>query len=99
MARDDGNDVTVIQNRRFDFGEEIIKIRILKVPKSEKFPDGVKSVLHYGKKGADDPYIRYDNHHGPHERHEGEYVEEIEFPGYEALLQRFRREIPVDIER
>lgn len=98
MGRDDDGDITVVQNRRFDFGDEIVKIRILRVPKSEKFPDGIKYGFHYGKKGTAEPYLRYDNHHGTHERHKGDRVEEIEFPGYEALLQRFRREISVDIE-
>jgi len=58
--------------------------------------DGVKYAFHYGRTGGDEPILRYDNHHGVHERHEGGAVEEIDFPGYERLLRRFVRELPAD---
>ena len=98
MAPEDTDDVTEIYDRRFDFGDDLVRIRVLKVPESDKFPDGVKYAFHYGAKGGDDPHLRYDNHHGIHERHDGDHVDEIDFPGYEALLDRFRREIPVEID-
>lgn len=97
MAPSDRDDVVVVFDRRRDLGTEIVKLRVLRVPDSEKFPEGVKYAYHYGAKDADAPYLRYDNHHGIHERHEGEHAEEIEFPGYESLLRRFAREIPVHL--
>lgn len=84
----------MVRDRRREFGDRLVRIRVLRVPESEKFPDGVKYAFHYGEKGADDPILRYDNHHGVHERHEGETVEEIEFPGAEQLLRRFIDELP-----
>lgn len=91
------DDVEVVRDRRRDFGDEIVRIRILRVPKSEKFPEGIKYAFHYGREGEDDPLLRYDNHHGIHERHRGSEVEEIDVPGIEELLQRFVRELPDQI--
>ena len=93
----DRDDVEIERDLRRDLGNEVIRIRILRVPKSDKFPEGVKYAFHYGEKGADDPLVRYDNHHGTHERHEGDTVEEIEYPGTEALLRRFIEELPVNL--
>nr|WP_241430620.1 DUF6516 family protein [Natronorubrum sulfidifaciens] len=39
------------------------------MPESEKFPDVIKYAFHYSAAGADDPIIRFDNHHGIHELH------------------------------
>lgn len=88
------DDVKVVRDRRRDFGDEIVRIRVLRVPESGKFPEGIKYAFHYGRKGEDDPLLRYDNHHGIHERHRGSEVEEIDFPGVGELLQRFVRELP-----
>lgn len=92
MAED--GDVEVVRDRRRDFGDEIVRVRILRVPPSEKFPEGIKYVFHYGEKADHEPILRYDNHHGIHERHRGSDVTEIEFPGTAALLKRFIRELP-----
>lgn len=91
------DDVTVIRDRRRDLGDEIIRIRVLHVPESEKFPEGIKYAFHYGRKGGDDPILRYDNHHGTHERHSGSEREEIDFPGTEVLLRRFIDELPDNV--
>jgi len=96
MASGD-EEVEVVRDRRRDFGDELVRIRVLRVPESETYPEGIKYAYHYGEKGADTPIIRYDNHHGIHERHEGESVAEIEFPGYEQLLRRFSQELPDDL--
>ena len=90
----DDVDVEVVRDRRRDFGDEVVRIRVLRVPESEKFPQGIKYAFHYGRKDGDDPILRYDNHHGVHERHTGSELEVIEFPGTEALLRRFVRELP-----
>lgn len=65
-------DVGVERDRRREFGDRIVRIRVLRVPVSAQFPEGVKYASHFGEKGADDPILRYDNHHGIHERwHDG----------------------------
>lgn len=81
-----GDDVRVVADtdRRFEDGT-VLRVRVLAVPKSEKFPDGIKYRLHYG---ADDgeTLIRYDNSHGVHERHTADGRDEAyEFPGYDAV--------------
>lgn len=91
------DEVEVVRDRRRDFGDRVVRIRVLRVPTSEKFPEGIKYGFHFGKKGTANPILRYDNHHGVHERHEGDEVERIEFPGYEHLLRRFIRELPDDV--
>ena len=99
MVSSDRDDVEVVRDRRRDFGDELVRIRLLRVPQSDKFPGGIKYGYHYGKKGTENPILRYDNHHGIHERHTGETVEELDnFPGHEALLRRFIRELPYDID-
>ncbi len=37
--------------------------------------------------------LGYDNSHGHHHRHSMGEVEEIDFPGYEALVDRFQKEV------
>jgi hypothetical protein len=74
--------------------DEVIRIRVLRVPESEKFPEGIKYAFHYGRKDGDDPILRYDNRHGVHERHVGTEREEVEFTDAETLLRRFVRELP-----
>lgn len=90
-------EVEVIEDYRlphFDLGT-IEQVKIMRVPESEKFPEGVKYRMHYGYiDGEDDPIVRYDNSHGRHEKHEGDDVEEIEFPGVPALYARFREHLP-----
>lgn len=92
MAPDD--DVRVVEDtdRRFADGT-VLRVRVLAVPESEKFPDGVKYRLHYG---TDDgvTLIRYDNSHGVHERHTPEGLDDdYEFPGYDAVQERFWDEV------
>lgn len=91
---DEDTDVKIVRDRRRDLGEYVVRIQILRVPSSDKFPEGIKYAFHYGLKGRPNPVLRYDNHHGTHERHEGDTTEEIDFPGYEQLLRRFIRELP-----
>lgn len=68
---------------------------VLRVPESEKFPEGIKYRLHYGTRDGD-TILRYDNSHGVHEKHVGDEVEIIEYPGIAALYRRFLRELPAD---
>lgn len=62
------------------------------------YPSGWRYSLHYGTLDGD-TILRYDNAHERvkgHERHTGDGpddVHRIEFPGMDALLSRFYREI------
>jgi hypothetical protein len=61
----------------------------------DTYPSGWDYTLHYGTT-EDETLLRYDNAHERtkgHERHTGDAVEEIEFPGMSALLARFQREV------
>lgn len=80
------DDVTELENRRraYDDGT-LAKIRILAVPESDTYPDGLKYSFHYGVIGAADPIIRFDNHHGPHELHLGARTYEFEYPGLTVI--------------
>ena len=92
MAPDD--DVRVLEDteRRFEDGT-VLRVRVLAVPDSEKFPDGVKYRLHYGTEGGK-TLIRYDNSHGVHERHTPNGIDDgYEFPGYDAVQERFWDEV------
>lgn len=69
-------------------------MRVLSVPVSDRFPEGIKYAFHYGEAGADQPTVRYDNHHGLHEVHRGSVTEEVTFPGLHQRYRRWRRELP-----
>jgi len=91
-----GDDVEVVQEKFREFEESgtVANVVVLRVPKSEKFPDGVKVRMHYGHLSGDDkPILRYDNSHGEFEKHVGGTVESVEFDGYEAMLEDFEREV------
>jgi hypothetical protein len=88
------DDVRVLEDteRRFADGT-VLRVRVLAVPKSEKFPDGVKYRLHYGTDEGD-TLVRYDNSHGVHERHTTNGLDDnYDFPGYEAVQTRFWTEV------
>lgn len=93
------DDVDVVEDETYYPDEDtVVRVRVLSVPESEKFPDGVKYRLHYGTRDGE-TIIRYDNSHGVHDRHTpDELDEDYEFPGYEAVVDRFFREIP-DVDR
>jgi len=83
-------DVRVVEDteRRFADGT-VLRVRVLRVPDSEKFPDGIKYRLHYGTEDGR-TLIRYDNSHGVHERHTAEGRDDTyEFPGYDTVQERF----------
>ena len=90
-------DVTTVRDEieAYDDGT-VARVRVLAVPASERFPEGIKYAFHYGETGPDNPIVRYDNHHGPHEIHHGAGVEEIDFPGLQELYQQWRGELPAD---
>lgn len=88
-------DVSVLRDEIevYDDGS-VARIRVLAVPESDRFPDGRKYAFHYGNAGAEDPVIRFDNHHGSHELHIGAQTYEIDFPGLEPLYQAWRAALP-----
>lgn len=90
-----GDDVTVLRDdtEAYDDGA-VARIRVLSVPESSQYPDGIKYAFHFGEAGANDPIIRFDNHHGPHELHLGPRTFEIEFPGLQPLYRAWRAALP-----
>jgi hypothetical protein len=91
------DDIVVLQDETYrPTDATVVRVRVLSVPESEKFEDGVKYRLHYGTTDGD-AIVRYDNSHGVHERHTGDGLDEDhEFPGYEAVVDRFYAEVPVE---
>jgi hypothetical protein len=74
MAPD--GDVRVLEDTERCFTDgTVLRVRVLAVPESEKFPDGVKYRLHYGTEDGE-TLIRYDNSHGVHERHTPDGLDE-----------------------
>ena len=75
-------------------GDYVKHIRVRRTD-SEQYPCGYDYTLHYGTIDGE-TLLRYDNaheRHKGHERHTSAGVEAIEFPGMEALIQRFEREL------
>lgn len=59
------------------------------------YPSGYKYSLHFGTLDGE-TIRRYDNSHEDtkgHERHTGDEVEEIEFPGMVELVEQFENEV------
>jgi len=89
------DDVTVLEDEIEAYADgTVARVRVLSVPTSERFEDGIKYAYHYGEAGADDPIIRFDNHHGPHELHIAGQVFEIGFPGVQTLYRTWRHALP-----
>lgn len=84
------DDVEVLEDEERYEGNRVIRRKVMEVPQSSKYPEGVKYRLHYGTLDGD-TIIRYDNSHGIHEKHEGENTEEIEYPGMTELIRRFNK--------
>lgn len=92
-----GDDVEVLEDEIQAYNDgTVARIRVLGVPESDRFPDGIKYAFHYGEAGADNPIIRFDNHHGPHELHIANQVFEIEFDGLQPLYQAWRAALPIE---
>jgi hypothetical protein len=92
-----GSDVTVVRDERSAYDDgTVASVRVLSVPASDQYPDGTKYAFHYGEAGGDNPIIRFDNHHGPHELHIGPDTYEIDFPGLESLYEAWRAALPAE---
>lgn len=88
------DDVRVLEDTTRHFEDStVLRVRVLAVPESEKFPEGVKYRLHYGTEDGT-TLVRYDNSHGDHDRHTPDgRDEEYEFPGYDTVQKRFWQEV------
>jgi len=96
MSGDDS--ATLLLRERENFDTRYAEVKAWDVPKSDRYPDGVKYSFQYG--GFDgDTVFRYDNfpdhpgapHHHRHTR-DGS-VEGVEFESVAALFQRFKSEV------
>jgi hypothetical protein len=66
----------------------------------DSYPSGWRYALHYGTVDGE-TILRYDNAHETtkgHEKHTGDDVKEIDFPGMAALYERFLTSIRPDFE-
>ncbi|WP_254761496.1 toxin-antitoxin system TumE family protein [Natrinema marinum] len=91
------DDVTVVRDEIEAYADgTIARVRVLAVPESKKFTEGLKYAFHYGEAGADDPFIRFDNHHGVHELHLGSETVETDYPGLQMLYRTWRAALPFD---
>ncbi len=89
------DDVTVLEDDIQAYSDgTVARVRVLSVPESARFEEGLKYAFHYGEVGADDPIIRFDNHHGPHELHLGEETFTIDFPGLADIHRAWRAALP-----
>lgn len=89
------DDVTVLEDEIQAYSDgTVARIRVLSVPESDRFEEGIKYAFHYSEAGADDPIIRFDNHHGPHELHLGKETFEINFPGLADIYRAWRAALP-----
>ncbi|XGI83531.1 DUF6516 family protein [Halorutilales archaeon Cl-col2-1] len=79
---------------RIEFPDGFVEYRFTSVPKSDRFPRGVKYGFQYVHDGT--RILRYDNSHGVHERHYADLndPEIIEWSGsVEEHLERFFEEV------
>lgn len=91
------DDVTVLRDEitACDDGT-VARVRILRVPRSPRFREGLKYAFHYGDAGDDAPVVRFDNHHGVHELHIGTRTYEIQFDGLAPLYRAWVAALPSD---
>lgn len=90
-----GRNVTVVLEYETTHGGAYVESVAVYRTGENTYPTGWKYSLHYGRIGGE-TLLRYDNAHEwtkGHERHTRDGVERIEFPGMDALYDRFVREI------
>ncbi|GAA0219020.1 toxin-antitoxin system TumE family protein [Halobaculum roseum] len=105
MPGDDDDEATQVLDVRERFPENAtyVQISAYHVPRSDRYPDGVKYSMQYGHTnapdGEDGTIIRYDNfpdHPGApvHHKHteDGE-IESIAFDGLRELYREFKHEV------
>lgn len=78
----------------------IVQVRVLSIPASPDFPEGVRYRLAYVQPGRTQPSILYDNHRGKgHHRHYGEVEEDYQFRDVQKLLDDFKRDLALLLKR
>lgn len=88
-------DVRVLRDETEAYSDgTVARVRLLAVPESERFPDGIKYSFHYGVAGAADPIVRFDNHHGPDELHLATATFELEDVELAACYRAWRAALP-----
>lgn len=72
--------------------DDVLEVRIWKVPKSERYPDGVKFRPFYVGKGV--VKVGYDNHHpkGPHRHFLGQ-EEPYTYKAIQSLVDDFLKDV------
>jgi hypothetical protein len=91
-------DVTVLRDEIEAYSDGIVaRVRILSVPESERFPDGIKYAFHYGLAGAEDPIVRFDNHHGPDELHLRDSTFRLDDVGLRDCYRAWRAALPPSV--
>jgi len=77
----------------------VVKVTIATTD-DDAYPSGWRYALHYGTIDGE-TVLRYDNAHEEtkgHEKHVGDTVEQIDFPGMTALYERFLGRIREDFD-
>lgn len=96
VGGDESADPLIQQTK--DFGDTYAEVRAWAVPPSDRYPEGLKYSMQYGTTDGE-TIVRYDNfpdhpdaaYHHKHLADGG--VEDIDFPGLEALYDRFKQEV------
>lgn len=94
----EGDDAVELLSQTVDFGSRYAEVTAWEVPKSERYPEGIKYSMQYGN-AAGETILRYDNfpdHPGVAHHHKHTVngdVEAVEFEGLRPLYERFKREV------
>lgn len=92
---EEATELVVDTHLDFPDSDRFIRVTVRLVPESDAYPEGVKYRMHYGDYDGQ-TILRYDNAHGDtkgHERHTRDGSQNIDFPGWRELLERFRQEV------
>jgi len=86
--------VLVLRDRVIDEDGDLTELVLWRVPRSPKYPDGIRYWLAFVLAGAARPAVLYDNHHPKgHHRHRGGAEEGYPFSNVDRLLANFREDI------
>lgn len=91
------DDSTLLLGERVNFEDRYVEVRAWSVPKSDRYPDGVKYSFQYGDYD-ETTIIRYDNFpdHSDatrHHKHTPDGVTGVDFEGVLPLYQQFKTEV------
>lgn len=92
------SDATLLVKTRQNFGETYAEVRVWDVPRSERYPEGIRYSMQYGTVDGT-TILRYDNFPdhpdaATHHKHlDDRRVVDVEFRGWKALFRRFKAEV------